>query len=994
MTHSLNADPRLRRAVCLLTLAGALLATGRMGQVGWPTGTATPAGAGPRSMAGAILTPRLLDGPDGLLRPPATGRPAAPDAAARVRLQAAFGRMPLAFIENRGQLDPRVAYYVQGRDKRLYFTAAGVTFALSGPEREAGRKGGRGRETAFPPTGTASRQPARQRWVVKLDFVGANRYVRPRGEVPTPTCVSYFKGPRSAWQTGLPTFSQVAYRNLWPGIDLAYQGTVNRLKYEFVVRPGADPRRIRLAYRGATRVRLTAAGQLEVSTPAGGFQDDRPLAYQEIGGRRVPVHCAYALSPGAPHPRTGTSTQYHFRLGAYDPTRPLVIDPVVLVYCGYIGGGDGYYGDGGNGIAVDGDGNVYVAGSAGSTEATFPVALGPDLTYNDGHTDAFVAKVNAAGTGLDYCGYIGGSDTDEAHDVAIDSCGNAYIIGITYSSEATFPVSVGPDLTYNGFQDAFVARVNAVGTGLDYCGYIGGARSDEGWGIAVDGAQNAYVTGRTASSAATFPVAIGPDLTFNGEYDAFVAKVNPTGTRLDYCGYIGGADGAWGFGIAVNGDGNAYITGVTSSTEVTFPATVGPDLTHNGFSDAFIARVNAPGTGLDYCGYIGGNGIDVGSGIAVDSDGNAYVAGRTTSTEATFPVAIGPDLTFNGEYDAFVAKVNPTGTGLDYCGYIGGANYDAAHGIAVDAAGNTYVVGNTQSTEATFPVIGGPDLTFNGRYGYDRDVFVAPVRADGTALHYCGYIGGDSEDWATDIAVDGAGNAYVVGTTGSREATFPVVVGPDLTHDGYLFAFVAKINYASLALPMAPSSLTANIASLSQIDLSWTDNSANEIGFEVWRKLGNGNFALLRTVGPNETALADVGLAANTLYTYRVRAINAGGASAYSGEASAVIPVGGKLKIAPRALAFRRAAVGSQWTRNLVLRNVGKGTLAGKVAPLSDVFQVVSGGAYFTLAPKERKIVTVEFAPPEAGTFAATLGITSTDARRPSAGVPVKGTAR
>jgi len=581
--------------------------------------------------------------------------------------------------------------------------------------------------------------------------MGAN-VVRPSGQARTDAIISYFKGPQEEWHTGLPTYSPIVYGNLWEGIDLVYSGTVNRLKYEFVVQPGADPARIRLAYRGAT-VRVNDAGQLEVSTPAGGFQDDAPVAYQEVGGQRVPVAVAYALEDaatlgadvlGVDEPRS-----YGFRVGAYDPTLPLVIDPAVLVYCGYIGGNED---DIGRGIAVDAAGNAYVAGWTRSTEATFPVTVGPDLTYNGGAVDAFVAKVMADGTGLVYAGYIGGSNYDYGYGIAVDSSGNAYVTGETSSPAATFPVTVGPDLTHNGGYDAFVAKVNASGTALVYCGYIGGSGNDRGYGIAVDSAGNAYITGATDSKETTFPVTIGPDLTHNVGNDAFVAKVNASGTALVYCGYVGGSTHDYGRGIAVDSSGNAYITGYTNSTEATFPVTVGPDLTHNGGFNPFVAKVKADGTGLVYCGYIGsGNGF----GIAVDSAGNAYVAGTTGST---FPVTVGPDLTYNGGSDTFVAKVKADGTALVYAGYIGGSDDDDGNSIAVDAAGNAYVIGTTLSTEATFPVTIGPDLTYNGGYS---DAFMAKVKADGTGLVYAGYIGGSGTEEGNGIAVDSAGNAYV-----------------------------------------------------------------------------------------------------------------------------------------------------------------------------------------------------------------------------------------
>ncbi len=274
------------------------------------------------------------------------------------------------------------------------------------------------------------------------------------------------------------TYQRVVYPDLWPGIDLAYTGAGGYLKYEFVVHPGADPGQIRLAYRGAEDVTLNAAGQIEVTTPIGGFTDDLPVAWQEGPAGRTPVASTFNLQPATSDAERAADTEqavtvFGFALGPYDPTRDLVLDPVVFLYCGYIGGaGD----DVGCGIAVDGAGNAYVTGYTTSDQATFPVTGGPDLTFNGGNYDAFVAKVNAAGTALLYAGYIGGAGDDGGYGIAVDGAGNAYVTGYTDSDQATFPVTGGPDLTYNGgTDDAFVAKVNAAGTALLYAGYIGGA---------------------------------------------------------------------------------------------------------------------------------------------------------------------------------------------------------------------------------------------------------------------------------------------------------------------------------------------------------------------------------------------------------------------------------------------------------------------------------------------------------------------------------------
>jgi hypothetical protein len=741
---------------------------------------------------------------DGRFQEFGPGVAAISEPATRARAGEAFATLPLYFVENQGHVDARVAYYVHGRDTTFYFTSEGVTIALTGAAAVPQRGTSMSRsEWAFAPI--TDREEARRRWAVKLDFVGANPKVRVDAHDQTSAVVSYFKGPREQWKTGLKTYGRLVYRDVWPGIDAIFTGTATRLKYAFLIHPGADPERIRLAYRGATSVTLTGAGELDVNTPVGGFRDEKPYAYQEVDGQRAEVAADYALDRRA---RNGVQG-YHFNLGFYDRSLPLVLDPAIA-YAGYIGGASE---DAGFGIAVDGLGNAYITGATHIDSATtFPATVGPDLTHNGGQYDAFVAKVNAAGTGLVYAGYIGGNSDDFGFGIAVDAAGNAYVAGNTYSSQATFPATVGPDLTYNGDQDVFIAKVNAVGTGLVYAGYIGGSGRESGGafvGIAVDATGNAYVTSSTSSSEATFPATVGPDLTYNGGFDAFVAKVNAAGTGLAYAGYIGGADSDAGNDVAVDALGNAYVTGRTASSETTFPATVGPDLTFNGAGgfgagDAFVAKVNAAGTGLAYAGYIGGDLDDVGYGIAVDALGNAYVSGGTESSQTSFPATVGPDLTFNGGTggsipffaDAFVAKVNAAGTGLAYAGYIGGSGDEVGYGIAVDSLGNAYVTGGTESSEATFPVTAGPDLTFNGTSGDpDRldDAFVAKVNAAGTGFAYAGYIGGSNDEEGFGIAVDGQGNAYVTGRTASSEATFPVTVGPDLTWNGGDDAFVAKI---------------------------------------------------------------------------------------------------------------------------------------------------------------------------------------------------------
>lgn len=659
-----------------------------------------------------------------------------------------LARLPVYFIANQGQAGSGVAYYVQGRSTQALFTPAAVVYTLRNPRLF--------QSAAVTPASVAT---------VRQEFLGANAQPEIVGLDETPAKVNYFVGPAERWVTNVPTYSTIVYRDLWPDIDLVFSGPEGNLKYTFHVRPGADPRQIRFAYRGAASVSLTAKGSLHVDTPAGGFADDAPVAWQESGARRDVVQAAFRLA----------GEQVEFELGRYDRTRELIVDPVVLLYSGYVGGGSE---DKGRAIAVDSIGASYITGYTVSSTG-FPTTAGMDTTYNDGG-DAFVTKVNPAGTGLVYSTYLGGSGSDYGEGIAVDGSGNAHVTGYTYS--AAFPTTVGAyDTSFNGFADVYVTKLNAAGNALIYSTYIGGAVEDRAWGIALDSAGNAHIAGDTDSP--NFPntgsIALGGKETFG-------VKINSTGSAIAYAVRIGGSGEDQARGIAVDAAGNAYITGFTTSPN--FPTTVGPSVFFGGGTDAFVYKLNALGTILTYSGYIGGTGLDVGTEIDVDPSGSAYVTGHTSS--GNFPTTAGAfDTTHNGMYDAFVSKVSANGTGLAYSTFLGGTSNDYGRDIAADAVGNAYVLGNTESGD--FPVNSeGPDTTANGQ----SDVFVAKLNAAGAGLSYSGYLGGSAQEEGEGIAIDGSGAAYLTGYTSSNQTTFPVVTGPNLSYSGNGDAFVTKVS--------------------------------------------------------------------------------------------------------------------------------------------------------------------------------------------------------
>jgi hypothetical protein len=602
------------------------------------------------------------------------------------QLPAAYGQLPLSFEANQGQTAAPVNYLARGSGYALFLTPGAAALSLQKPA--AANLG----------PGAA---PAPEGDVLRMQLVGASATPQVVGLDQLPGTTNYFIGnDPSQWHTNVPSFARVAYQGLYPGVDLVYYGNQRQLEYDFVVAPGASAAVIRLGLQGAEGMALDARGNLVLHTVGGDVVEHAPVLYQQSGGVRQAVSGRFVLEGDG---------QVGFAVGAYDASRPLIIDPV-LSYSTYLGG-NGY--EEGQDIAVDSAGNAYLIGTTTSTD--FPTADALQAAYGGGLFNAFVAKLDASGTSLVYSTYLGGSGEDNGNDIAVDRAGNAYVTGHTTSTD--FPTANPIQATNGGGQDAFVAKLNACGTALVYSTYLGGSGDDLGQGIAVDRAGDAYVTGRTTS--ADFPTVNPIQAANRGFMNAFVAKVNASGTALVYSTYLGGSGEDDGTAIAVDRAGNAYVTGSTSSTN--FP-TVNPIQAGygGGNTDAFVAKLNATGTALVYSTYLGGSGEDLGFGIAVDRAGNAYVTGGTDSTN--FPTANPIQAANGGSEDAFVAELDASGTALVYSTYLGGSGFDRGIRIAVDRAGNAYVTGDTQSTD--FPTVNPLQAAYGG--GSD-DAFVAKI---------------------------------------------------------------------------------------------------------------------------------------------------------------------------------------------------------------------------------------------------------------------------
>jgi Bacterial Ig-like domain (group 1)/Beta-propeller repeat len=699
----------------------------------------------------------------------------------------AYGKLPLAFVPNSGQTEAPVRFSARAVGASFYFTQteAILSFAKAADHR---------------------------RIVLGLAFLGANPETRLEGRGLLPGKVNYLIGsdPKK-WHTNISSYGQVVYRDLWPGIDMVFRGDANRLKYEFVLRPGARVKDIRLAYRGADRLALGAGGQLLIATGAGTLTDARPVSYQEVRGRRVPVKSRFLLEPAA-----GQTTAYGFGVGAYDPRRPLVIDPGLL-YSTYLGGAST---DVGNPIAVDAAGNAYVTGETSSNN--FPTTVGAfDTTYN-GNIDAFVTKLNATGTALIYSTYLGGAaGSDRGFGITVDGAGNAFITGETASSN--FPTTLGAfDTSFNLNTDAFVTKLNAAGSGLVYSTYLGAGSNERGAGIAVDGAGSAYVAGRTNSSA--FPTTLAAfDTTYNGSDDAFVTKLNPGGSApLAYSTFLGGAGDDRGFGVAVDSAGSSYVTGETNSGS--FPTTAGAfDTTQNGGFDFFVTKLSAAGSApLAYSTFLGGGSDDRGRGIALDGAGSAYVTGLALGGFPTTPGAF--DTSHNGGDDAVATKLNAAGSGLAYSTFLGGSGTDRGFSIAVDNVGSAHVTGETNSTG--FPTTPGAFDTTNN----NADAFVTQLNQAGAALVYSTFLGGSNDEQGFGIAVDAGGNAYVTGQTQSNN--FPTTVGAfDTTYNTNGDAFVTKLDLigAPMALTLTPAADTNPVGTSHTVTATVTDFGGNRV---------------------------------------------------------------------------------------------------------------------------------------------------------------------
>lgn len=552
--------------------------------------TATKANAGltPGMLLVALLAPvGFLDAQ------PAAGGLSQKQVQAQKQAQSVLFNLPLSFERQGGGANER--YAAQGN---------GYAIGLEKGRAVIGLQQG----------GAASKNAPGK--LISIDFVGGKE-VSATPEEELPGKVNRYTGndPRQ-WKTGLSTFGKVAYKDVYPGVDVVYYGNQRQLEFDFVVKPGSDPRAIRMKIGGSRKLRIDGSGSLVIDQGGQDLKIALPLVYQESvrqesGTPRRRIAGRYELRG---------KDEVAFAVDSWDRTKPLIIDPV-LVFSGLVGGGTNS--STGYGIALDSTGNIYISGNTFATD--FPVVNAAQPGAGVGG-DGFVMKINAAGTALLYSTYLGGSSYDTFQALAVDSTGAAWVAGQTQSAD--FPLVNATQGSFGGYYDAVAAKLSSTGV-LQFSTYLGGNNYETANGIAVDSSNNAYVAGATQSTS--FPTTSGVLLAnLAGYQNAFVTKFSSSGSRV-YSTLVGGSDSDSASAIAVDSLGDAYLTGSAYSSSFVGAPSGGAQAANAGGQDAFVAKLNPSGTALLYFTFLGGSGTEQGQAIALDSSNNAYIAGSATS---------------------------------------------------------------------------------------------------------------------------------------------------------------------------------------------------------------------------------------------------------------------------------------------------------------------------------------------------------------------------
>ena len=945
-----------------------------------------------------------------------------------------YGRLPLTFEANQGQTASDVRFLSRGNGYTLFLTEreAVLTLRQSTPGSDARLDRAKSGNTR------GNRRGAEKLSVLRMRLDGANPNAAIAGVDRMPTKVNYFIGndPKK-WHTDVPSYSQVKYQGVYPGVDLLFYGNQRRLEYDFLVAPGADASRIALDVQGASKLRVDRQGNLVMKVAGHEMELQKPIIYQDVNGRRREIAGNYTIA---------NNREIRFAVSNYDRTQPLTIDPV-LNYVTYLGG-SGALGDEAFGIALDVAGDAYVAGRTSSTD--FPTQ-NPESATAPADTAAlgtvFVSELNPAGNALIYSTYLGGSGGsfgDGATAIAVDTATppNIYVTGLTGSAD--FPVSTNaligtaPGGTSTG-GSGFVTKLipgNSGSAQLGYSTYLGGDTEDEGFGIAADATGNAFVAGVTLST--NFPTTTNAFsttlLNTTGNGSAFLTEINTNATTGPlskvYSTYFGGTNGAGGptnslfgdaaFGVTVDTSSNAYIVGTTTSTDFPPQGTTVSPCSDDSNGSAFVSVINTTTPALTYSTCLGAmtsNTETQGFGIALGPSNVVYVTGQTTSSD--FPVTANsipaPTMGVNRGV-VFVSLINTTGASPNnYSTLLGGSNGDIALSVAADTLGNAYVTGLTNSTD--FPTTQG--ALIEAKTNGNGTGFVAKISPSGKGqadLLYSSYFGGNGSGGINDIgngiAVSPTFNAYFTGmagssnlpvTTGSFQQTLKSAVSNAFVADLPLVAAISvsptSLNFGTqlVGTPTAAQdvTLTNNTSSSISLTLPATTTGTNAADFAVsggttpcTASLASGSTCTVAvTFTPSVAAAESATL--NIAYTFNtvIQTIKV----ALTGTGS---NTGSALGIAPLSLTFGgQLLTTTSAAQTVTLTNNGNAILNFTAAPStsSGFGNTTTCGA--TLAASATCTVSVTFAPTSgAGAVTGTLTLTD-DANGSPQSVPLTGTA-
>jgi len=684
------------------------------------------------------------------------------DASAFVKRDPDFGKIPLYFIPNRGQVDEKAAFYARTLRYTLWMTKEGLVFDSI---RKVDAEGKDKLLKSLPFTEPEMENVNYERDVSRLMFLEANRSPEIVPVGITQHKVNFYKGKDPAkWKKNIQTSKAVIYKNIYRNIDLKIYGVESQIEYDWIVKPGGNPEDIRFEYKNAKATKIDKEGNLLIETKFGELLHKRPISYQLVNGEKVDISSEFKV--------TGENT-YAFNVENYNTNYELIIDPVVSLEFSTFLGGSGF--ERGVGISIDDYGNIYLCGYTSSSN--FPITGSNDINIET--CEIYITQLNSSGSDIILSTYIGGNGSDQALDMEIAESGYVYLTGITWSDN--FPVTT--DSRYGGGGDAFLCRLDPSGF-LLYSRYIGGRYLEYGRGIAMDSSENAYIVGNTYSS--DFPTKNAFQSSVQGwGGNAFVCKIHYS-KGLIYSTYLGGEYDEHGQDIAVDNSGSCYVTGYTWSSQ--FPVMNAFQEQYGGKCDGFVCKFKPDGSDLIYSTFLGGTDKDNALGIVVDKLGFAYIAGRTSSHD--FPVKNAYQNTLEGGMDVFVCKLNYEGSDIIYSTYIGGSSsefWDGTNkegGIALDEFGCVYISGATYSTD--FPT----KNAFQDTNGGILDVFLFKLSENGRELVYSTYLGGYTYDSVGVVAVDKSGNAFVTGGTNSYN--FPTKTPYQDFNAGYVDVFLSK----------------------------------------------------------------------------------------------------------------------------------------------------------------------------------------------------------